>query len=612
MRFLFFILLASASAFGAIRTASVSGDWNNTATWGGNPVPVSGDQVTFNDGISVTIPSGVAAASNYILLYGSGTGQATLTVLGTLAIDSGAYIAMGAGSSRDGNLILGPSSSISLPELDVRNGRLYTTNTTASTPATITGGFIGQGIANTKHIIDLRHCKLLCGSNQALTFGLGGTTGAVPASSLYLQNCVFKGWGGATGIKFGNSSTPNTVSMIVTNCDFQEWAGGVKNVDFERVQGGSAAFQFVHNTMSLTPVSPPTSLSLRALTSSNLIVSDNVFHNTIIRTTTGSSVLATNNFFTLMMAFADNNVPSVFVGNYLSPVIDNAGGINMTTASTVGAGTHWIVGNVMEGQSGSGIFTDKPDFLLPAVTSAQIICSNNLLIGSCELAVGHGIPTPSFANGFIIKNNTIAGKTQPDGSIAGHLWVTEGPNTGTGIVMANNLHRGNSVLTEQAITGSSSGAAQVIDSSNYNAFWNTDSPYEPGAQLTITAGNTTKTVPGANDLETDPQFVDDTRDLATWDDTYGSGTGTQSAAITHLLALNGYRGSPNYDQQGTAAANGVSHLVTWVRAGYYSTNPLLATAGDPADGSPPIGIGYTATASTVGLAAPLPGRGFGF
>lgn len=45
----------------AARTASVTGNWNDTATWGGAAVPVSGDTVTINDGITVTIPTGYFA-----------------------------------------------------------------------------------------------------------------------------------------------------------------------------------------------------------------------------------------------------------------------------------------------------------------------------------------------------------------------------------------------------------------------------------------------------------------------------------------------------------------------------------------------------------------------
>jgi len=46
---LVFIFLGSVNA--ATRTASVSGNWSNTATWGGAPVPIAGDIVIINSGV---------------------------------------------------------------------------------------------------------------------------------------------------------------------------------------------------------------------------------------------------------------------------------------------------------------------------------------------------------------------------------------------------------------------------------------------------------------------------------------------------------------------------------------------------------------------------------
>ncbi len=53
------------------RTASVSGNWSNTATWSGAAVPTSSDDVTINSGVTVTVDTTASAAS--------------LTIDGTLA-----------------------------------------------------------------------------------------------------------------------------------------------------------------------------------------------------------------------------------------------------------------------------------------------------------------------------------------------------------------------------------------------------------------------------------------------------------------------------------------------------------------------------------------------
>ncbi len=60
MKLAIFVCLAGLVS-GAARTASVTGNWNNTATWGGSAAPVSGDTAVINDGITVTIPSGYTA-----------------------------------------------------------------------------------------------------------------------------------------------------------------------------------------------------------------------------------------------------------------------------------------------------------------------------------------------------------------------------------------------------------------------------------------------------------------------------------------------------------------------------------------------------------------------
>ena len=61
----------------AAKTASVSGNWSNTATWGGSSVPVAGDTVTINSGITVTVDVAAACAS---LTFNNATSNATLTV----------------------------------------------------------------------------------------------------------------------------------------------------------------------------------------------------------------------------------------------------------------------------------------------------------------------------------------------------------------------------------------------------------------------------------------------------------------------------------------------------------------------------------------------------
>ncbi len=56
------VVALSATAFSAIKTASVTGNWNSTATWGGSAVPTATDVVIINNGITVTITATATCA----------------------------------------------------------------------------------------------------------------------------------------------------------------------------------------------------------------------------------------------------------------------------------------------------------------------------------------------------------------------------------------------------------------------------------------------------------------------------------------------------------------------------------------------------------------------
>jgi hypothetical protein len=62
----------------AARTASVSGVWSNTATWGGSSVPGEGDTVTINSGVTVTVDQNI--------IVGDDSATAAITNSGTLDV----------------------------------------------------------------------------------------------------------------------------------------------------------------------------------------------------------------------------------------------------------------------------------------------------------------------------------------------------------------------------------------------------------------------------------------------------------------------------------------------------------------------------------------------
>ena len=83
-----------ADTFGVTRTSSQSGNWSASATWGGNPAPVSGDDVIINGGFTVTVDLPNAACLS-IQLGGSALGQGT----GTLSFAGGSQLTVSGGVS---------------------------------------------------------------------------------------------------------------------------------------------------------------------------------------------------------------------------------------------------------------------------------------------------------------------------------------------------------------------------------------------------------------------------------------------------------------------------------------------------------------------------------
>jgi hypothetical protein len=82
----------------AQRTASTSGNWNATATWGGSSVPTSGDAVTLT-GFTVTIPNGYAAAAASVTCTGG-----NLVIEGTLTSAGDIVYAGNVTLSNNGNM----------------------------------------------------------------------------------------------------------------------------------------------------------------------------------------------------------------------------------------------------------------------------------------------------------------------------------------------------------------------------------------------------------------------------------------------------------------------------------------------------------------------------
>ncbi|MEI8042695.1 MAG: hypothetical protein WCL11_14890, partial [Verrucomicrobiota bacterium] len=144
------LLAASPSANAAARTASVTGAWNVTGTWGGLSVPGSADAVTVNAGITVTVPSGYAAQCTTIN-FTTSSGAASIV----LADNTASLTASGAVTiQRNGNLAnainagAGAFSALSVALSGTTGGTRLAQILISTGTVTVSGNITSQGVAS--------------------------------------------------------------------------------------------------------------------------------------------------------------------------------------------------------------------------------------------------------------------------------------------------------------------------------------------------------------------------------------------------------------------------------------------------------------------------------
>ena len=142
-----FCLFNATALEAATRTASSSGNWSSTSTWGGSPVPVAGDQVIIEGSVTVTV-NGAYTCAQVTLGNGSG-GTATLTfgtgtslsISGGLIFTSGnkGSVTVGKGTLTVGTTVTVPASATAYTiSVSTGTATLNSIGNTLTVPSTAT------------------------------------------------------------------------------------------------------------------------------------------------------------------------------------------------------------------------------------------------------------------------------------------------------------------------------------------------------------------------------------------------------------------------------------------------------------------------------------------
>lgn len=544
---------------------SVTGNWNTGAAWGnvgdveGVDYPGSADTFTMNTSVSITVPSGVTSAAT------SGTFDGTLIINGTLNIGGNLTVnedadgfTMGAGSSlvfsAGGSLVqdTGTVNSSSTP---------ITILGTVDSRVTITGDGATSNIsyAGTTNKMwadhNIQYTDFSGFTNIRLADNL--TTG----QTLTLKNVTFTGYDVITCMAGMNLAANHTIDGV----DLRDTAGATQRWDWGGDYGtdtGTRVFQNItmSNAGQLRNLGLETTLHGTKIT--NLVVHNSEFLNA------GAGKIDIDGWFIDNIALAgqqDIAIHKATNGYYFSDAVNahpfGAGGNSSEFTDNIVECTGVDVSNGGDGIIANSLFTGTLNVLRNIFmwgsdgTAINAVGSNPT--GTVNFDHNTVVVTNTAANSItdnfplLIKSQTAdwAGTVNCRSNIAYFVSGITAPTRAAGITLATTT-------------------ADQINNTDYNVFGLPDI-WNEYVNVVITG----KTYPGAgfggSDFSLNPNFVDETRNLASWDASLG-GAGTVANAITEMLKYNSTSFNANYT---------VANAIAYVQAGFAPTNVDIKDAG---------------------------------
>jgi autotransporter-associated beta strand protein len=439
-KFIYVVLLFVTSfVFGqTTRTATVNGNWSNTATWGGNPVPVSTDVVVIGSGVAVTVDVNDAVCSSLTINNGGGNGAiadlifnstSVLTVGGTVTLGSnsnrtaritmtsgGTLICNGlnlnlGGSGSGGSFVKGSGTVVlktnnTLPVLyfnDFNNLTIDGGTTTLSTTTTISGVLtvLSNSTLN-------RNTRTVSSPTIVLENVGGGVGGKITGtSSLTLGGNITVNYSGSGAISEGAEilgpvvlGVTRTVTVNddgVNNNDLSI-NGVISGTNFGITKSGLGTLILLDNN-TYTGTTTVNSGRLRIGVSERISNSSNIVLNGGILST-GSGVGLTETLGTLQVN--ENSTIELGTGNH-SLIFSNSSSISWTSGKTL----------TVTGWTGSGGSTGSQGKIFFGTTSSGLTSTqrNNVIFS--------GFPTPTImlSTGECVPDEVLCSGTPNGGSV---------------------------------------------------------------------------------------------------------------------------------------------------------------------------------------------------
>jgi hypothetical protein len=420
-----FSLMVCLSTYAATRTASVSGNWNATATWGGQSVPVVGDDVIINNGRTVTVTAPAACTS---ITFPSGNATTTtinlnpgisLTVSLTITIPrSNAgfnQITVGAGILTAGSIAFTNGGGANRHQITISTGSVTVSGnvTQAFSTGSATISFSGAGTLNLGG-------TFYTSTTGTLTTVAGSTVnynGAVAqtVSTFTYNNLTLSG----SGIK---TTTGITVNGILS-------MEGTATASAAPTYGGAATLQYNTATARTAGVE-----WITPFVASGGVIITNIGNITVgaSKTMNAGTDLTVNGNITTSGGVILNLTTSQFLGNPIS--ITNNGTIQTsnTSATPLPVGETWGGTGTVEYAALTGgqtvVSGSYYNFKVSNTSGTNTVSGGNLTVtgtftttagGTLNFSTADLLGNPTIANSGIIRTASVSATPIPTGKVWG-------------------------------------------------------------------------------------------------------------------------------------------------------------------------------------------------
>lgn len=548
----------------AARTTAAAGDWNTGATWTGGSKAVSGDTVTINHAVTVSTSEvcGTSPSSDTTVVLTISTGASltiqnggTLKVRGAISIQNAPLTINGGGTfTFDASQAASPSARhyrcrISSAN-NQANAKVICNATTDATPGIINsdntnsggnGYFDGGPTFSRGGRFELAYCNLTrIGTSTLYAFDTDLNSNSSDVS--FADHCIFDA---CAGIHCQSIVDGTTFRLFHST-----WKNSGSNIQHkfgssDTITSGERSVKFCVFDTKVLLQNPR-----------NFTVEDSVFYKNFDTT---NFVWAA--FERCVQRMESGDVITVPAGPKDWYVLYDFNQTNPHFLAPDGDAPSMTFDGVIFELAGADNQGDC--ILMPNASSAVTHTVQNCIVlpNDATSPPGQAGTLISALGGtnctFKAEHNTYFAAGQNSGIVVGETYAGHAgmmSSAKSNLVWSPSASPGYKVYNDQILGGSPVTDTLAAANADYCLGWNTATGNQGKGWHSPMTGT-----PGGNDIQADPQFVDSSRNMKTWDTSLG-GAGTRANALAELMKMN--------DRAGYNTAYTVAALLAYVRGGF--------------------------------------------